>query len=94
MALVAAAACGKRESAATGSATETIAPAPPQPATTGTDALTQTVDVEDSRSEAEGGALTEPTTAQTSTASATTSTTSTAATKTSASKKTAPSKKH
>jgi hypothetical protein len=38
--------------------TETIAPAPAPPSPTGSDAMTQTVDVEDSRSEAEGGVLT------------------------------------
>jgi hypothetical protein len=35
--------------------TETIAPAQAQPAPTGTEALTQTTDIEDSRSEGEGG---------------------------------------
>lgn len=38
--------------------TQTIAPAAAQPAVNGTDAVTQTVDVEDGRSEDEGGALT------------------------------------
>lgn len=38
--------------------TQTIAPAPAQPAPNGSDAMTQTVDVEDSRSEAEGGTAT------------------------------------
>jgi hypothetical protein len=52
--------------ASTGDATETIAPAAPQPATTETE-MTQTVDVEDSRSEADGGSLTESTTASTAT---------------------------
>jgi hypothetical protein len=47
--------------------TETIAPANAQPAPTGTDALTQTTEVEDSRSEADGG-VTSP--AATSTAKA------------------------
>ena len=42
-------------------ATATIAPAEPQPASSGVEeALSQTVDIEDSRSEAEGGALTSP----------------------------------
>ena len=54
--------CKGRESAAS-STTETIAPAQPKPATTDSDAMTQTVDIEDSRSEAEGGALNNPTTA-------------------------------
>ena len=38
--------------------TQTIAPAAAQPAPNGNDAMTQTVDVEDSRSEAEGGVTT------------------------------------
>ena len=52
--------CRGREKAAGGAqATETIAPAPPQPATANdSDALTQTVDVEGGRSDAEGGGLT------------------------------------
>ena len=56
-AILALSACGKRETSAAGGSTETIAPAQPQPAPTGTDAMTQTVDVEHGRSEAEGGAL-------------------------------------
>lgn len=50
-------ACHRRgESASAG--TDTIAPASPQPASSGTDdALTQTVNVEDGRSVEEGGAL-------------------------------------
>lgn len=40
--------------------TQTIAPAAAQPAPNGNDAMTQTVDVEDSRSEAEGGVMTAP----------------------------------
>ena len=51
------AACHQKETDSSES-TETIAPAQSQPATTGTEAMTQTVDVEDGRSEAEGGALT------------------------------------
>ena len=43
---------------ATAGATQTIAPASAPPAPNGSDAMTQTVDVEDSRSEAEGGTLT------------------------------------
>ena len=50
-------ACKGREQAAKGDATETIAPAQPQPAPKGSDAMTQTVDIEDSRSEADGAAL-------------------------------------
>jgi len=57
IAILAIPACGKRETSAEGGSTETIAPAQPQPAPTGTDAMTQTVDVEHGRSEAEGGAL-------------------------------------
>ena len=40
--------------------TQTIAPAAAQPAPNGADAMTQTVDVEDSRSEAEGGVTPPP----------------------------------
>jgi hypothetical protein len=47
--------------------TATIAPAAGQPAPTGTDAMTQTVDVEDGRSEAEGAGLTETTATTTTT---------------------------
>jgi hypothetical protein len=77
----------RKESKATGSAaTETIAPAAAQPEATGTDAMTQTVDIEDSRSEADGGALTSPnpaartptTTTGTAATTATTATTTTA----------------
>lgn len=70
--------CRGRESAGT-AATETIEPAKPQPEDTGTDAMTQTVDIEDSRSEAEGASLTrgEPPT-NTTTTTTTTSTTTTA----------------
>ncbi|HEX3584015.1 MAG TPA: hypothetical protein VH087_19780 [Thermoanaerobaculia bacterium] len=39
--------------------TETVAPAAAQPAPTGTDAMTQTVDVGDGRSEADGGVMTD-----------------------------------
>lgn len=60
MVLVALAGCKARENSESGGATETIAPAKPQPAATGSDAMTQTVDVEDSRSEAEGAALNKP----------------------------------
>ena len=49
--------CKGRESAS-GGATETIAPAEPKPASTDSDAMTQTVDVEAGRSEAEGGTAT------------------------------------
>ncbi len=43
--------------------TQTIAPAIAQPAPTGTDSMTQTVDVEDSRSEDDGGTITNSQTA-------------------------------
>ncbi|MFP5245671.1 MAG: hypothetical protein ACLGH0_03170 [Thermoanaerobaculia bacterium] len=59
--------CRGRENAS-GDTTETIAPATPQPAPTGTDAMTQTVDVEHGRSEAEGGGLTNDSTAAAGTA--------------------------
>jgi hypothetical protein len=50
----------KREQTATATtgATQTIAPASAPSSPNGSDAMTQTVDVEDSRSEAEGGTLT------------------------------------
>ena len=51
-------ACRRGSKASNTSATETIAPSAPQPAPTGTDAMTQTVDIEDSRSEDDGGVLT------------------------------------
>jgi hypothetical protein len=80
LALPLAGACKRGETAANATS-ETIAPAAPQPATSGTDAMTQTVDIEDSRSEAEGGALTETTTATVPmTATATTTTTTTTVT--------------
>jgi hypothetical protein len=55
-------ACRGREKAGAGGEdpTATIAPATPQPEATGTEAMTQTVDVEGGRSEAEGGGLTSP----------------------------------
>jgi len=56
-------ACPRRsEHPASSATTQTVAPAAAQPAPTGTDALTQTVDVEDSRSEEEGGTATAATT--------------------------------
>ncbi len=61
LSLLAFAGCSKRAETAGGTvATETIAPAAAQPAPTGTEAMTQTVDIEDSRSEAEGAGVTEP----------------------------------
>lgn len=50
----------RRESKAGSASTETIAPAAAQPDSSGTEGMTQTVDIEDSRSEADGGALTSP----------------------------------
>jgi hypothetical protein len=60
---------GKSSSAtATAPTTQTIAPAAGQPTVNGGDAVTQTVDVEDGRSEAEGGVLTDSTAVKTATA--------------------------
>lgn len=57
-------ACREGRSAASSSsrgvATDTIAPAAAQPAPNGNDAMTQTVDVEDGRSESDGGVITNP----------------------------------
>lgn len=56
-------ACPGRRGAAgepAGAQTQTIAPAVAQPTPTGTDSMTQTVDVEDGRSEDDGGAITNP----------------------------------
>jgi hypothetical protein len=72
--------------AATSTATETIAPPAPQPAPTGTDAMTQTVDIEDSRSEDDGGVLTSAQTAKV--PGSATAATSTTASKTTTKKKT------
>lgn len=66
--LLALGACGKKENAtAGGDPTATIAPAKPQPEATGTDAMTETVDIEDSRTEGEGATLEETSTVTTST---------------------------
>ncbi len=54
LAIVAGGCKGHGRSARNATNTETIAPAAPEPAPNGTDAMTQTVDVEDSRSIAEG----------------------------------------
>jgi hypothetical protein len=69
-ALFAAGCRGRKSSSATGTAptTQTIAPAAGQPAANGGDAVTQTVDVEDGRSEDDGGVLTNPQAAKTTTA--------------------------
>jgi hypothetical protein len=53
-----------RETAANNASTETIAPAQSKPAANETDAMTQTVDIEDSRSEEDGASLNETTTAK------------------------------
>ena len=75
----------KQESAPT---TQTIAPAAAKPDTTGTDAMTQTVEVDDSRSEEDGGVITNPSsTAKTGTVKTTTATTTTATTTTAHTKK-------
>ncbi len=81
--MLAALACNRKENAATGAAgTETIAPAQPQPVPTDSGDLTQTVDIEDSRSEAEGGVLTKPGAVTETTATTTTTATATTATTT------------
>ncbi len=58
---------GRRGSASDPAAaqTQTIPPAVAQPTPTGTESMTQTVDVEDSRSEDDGGAITNPQKAKT-----------------------------
>ena len=61
---------GRTEAAGESAETQTIPSAAAQPAETGTDAMTQTVELQDGRSEAEGGVLSSPT----STATATTET--------------------
>jgi len=57
-------ACPRRRAAAPDTLapaqTQTIAPAQAAPAPTGTDAMTQTVDIEDSRSEGESGTIASP----------------------------------
>ena len=58
-----AAGCGWRKSSSsttTTTVTQTIAPAAGQPAANGGDAVTQTVDVEDGRSEDDGGVMKNP----------------------------------
>jgi hypothetical protein len=70
---------GRGESRARTDETQTIAPAAARPADTGTAEMTQTVELQDGRSEAEGGVLSSPsqttgTTATTTTARAVTGT--------------------
>ncbi|HEV7923539.1 MAG TPA: hypothetical protein VGR02_22365 [Thermoanaerobaculia bacterium] len=57
--------------------TQTIAPAQADPSPTGTDAMTQTVDVEDGRSEEDGGVITSKQTAKTPKMTTTTTATTT-----------------
>ena len=78
--MLALAACRGKETAAGGDGTETIAPAQPQPEPTGTDAMTQTVELGDGRSVSEGGALAEGSTTDTVATAPTTTTTGTTAT--------------
>ena len=59
--LVLATGCGREESAATGTETTgTFKPPEPKPGELGTDAMTQTVELDDGRSESEGGHITTP----------------------------------
>ena len=61
LAVVLASGCSREETVTTGTeATATFAPPEPQPGELGTDALTQTVELEDGRSENEGGHITTP----------------------------------
>lgn len=71
-------ACRGKEKAAGGETTETIAPAQPQPEATGSDAMTQTVELGDGRSVSEGGALAEGSTTDSVATAPATDTTSTA----------------
>lgn len=74
--LLALGACKGRENQATdGETTGTIAPAKPQPEATGTDAMTQTVELGDGRSVSEGGALAEGSTTDSSPVTDTSATT-------------------
>jgi hypothetical protein len=67
---------GRKETTGTETVTtQTIAPAAGKPAPTGTDAMTQTVDIEDSRSEEDGGVMTSRQEATTGTATTGTATT-------------------
>jgi len=87
LAALAAGAC-RKQTAVTAPATQTIAPAAAQPApTTGTDQMTGTVEVEDGRSEAEGGVLMDNQKSQTSTTATPKKTTTKAAPKKTKSKK-------
>ena len=69
LALVAASGCHHKKQPNNPAATQTIAPAVAQPDPTGTDPSTQTVELNDGRSEDEGGVLTDTaTTTKTTTA--------------------------
>lgn len=59
--LVLAAGCGREESSVSGTETTgTFQPPEPKPGELGTDAMTQTVELDDGRSENEGGHITTP----------------------------------
>ena len=60
MLIMTVAACARQEAASTGEQTATIGRPEPKPGELGTDALTQTVELDDGRSEAEGADLTNP----------------------------------
>jgi hypothetical protein len=61
MLLLLAAGCGRDETVATGTETTgTFKPPEPKPGELGTDAMTQTVELDDGRSENEGGNITTP----------------------------------
>jgi len=59
LALIASSGCHRKKQPNNPAATQTIAPAVAQPDPTGTDANTQTVELNDGRSEDEGGVLTD-----------------------------------
>ena len=59
LAIVAASGCHHKKQPNNPAATQTIAPAAAQPDPSGTDANTQTVEIDDSRTEDEGGVLTD-----------------------------------
>lgn len=87
-ALTASISCTRAEKKSGTEEAPTISAPDPKPEETGTDAMTQTVSIEDSRSEAEGGVLTSPnppvrtgTAPPTSTTTTTATTTATAPTK-------------
>ena len=69
--LVALGACKGKETQAHDESTATIAPAQPQPGETGTDAMTETIELGDGRPVSEGGSSEEGTTATPATDTAT-----------------------